>query len=220
MVEICRYQSIDAWEKQCYDEIINVISAANGDVNIAISGGRTPVKVYNRVGLYLRNSLPTNVKKLRFFLVDERDAPLGSSRSNSTMALETIGKQHVIPFDPQAGSAEEYFQKIKSALGEKGCFDLVVLGCGSDGHTASLFPKTRLIYDEKESFSSNELPTGELRYSMTFPLILRAARRVVFVNNDVDKLKFFKSEDVTAGSLPICKILASPQTKAVLHETV
>ena len=220
MVEICRHRSIDHWENQCYDEIVNVISAAKGDVNIAISGGRTPVKVYNRVGLFVRNSLPTHVKKLRFFLVDERDAPLGSPRSNSTMALKTIGKQHVIPFDPKAESAEDYFEKIAVALGEGGCFDLVVLGCGSDGHTASLFPNTSLIYGDKESFSLNELPSGELRYSMTFPLILKAAKRVVFVNSDVDKLKFFRTEDGTSGSLPIHKILASPHTKAILHETV
>ena len=220
MSEINRIQSYEVWEHECYNEIAKVISTSMGKINIALSGGGTPIPVYKRVGTFLQSLPSTMTKNIRFFLVDERNVSLDSPLSNSKMILETIGLEFVVPFDPTTETPDGYLAQIVDALYPKGVFDLIILGCGDDGHTASLFPDTPLLEEETMAFKSNKLPSGELRYSMTFSMILNAEKLVVFVNNNRDKLKYFSPMSNIQKAAPIHKILAIPQTKVILHETL
>ena len=220
MIKIQRIHTYFEWDQECFDEIANILLSRTGKMNIALSGGSTPVPIYQRIGELIQ-SLPESKKNsIRFFLVDERDVSIESPRSNSAMIMNTIGRDFVVPFDPRELSPETYYRKMCQELDVTDVFDLVVLGCGEDGHTASLFPKTSLLIEKSSSFMNNELPSGELRYSMTFSLINSAKRRVVFVNNNPEKKKFFEPALLKKQSHPIHKVLSTPNTKVILHEAL
>ena len=221
MTNILRFKLKNEWIEACVNEIISIIeNSQDGGIRIALSGGSTPIPIYKRIGAMLKSLPSEKTENIRFLLVDERDVSLDSKRSNSRMILNTIGQEFVIPFDPAKNAPEEYNEIIGHALGSKGVFDLVVLGCGSDGHTASLFPNTTILQVDSYAFLRNQLPTGEVRFSMTYPLILDARKRVIFVNNNSDKLRYFTSIAIKKGGAPIHKVLTAPSTKAILHETL
>ena len=220
MSNIKRIHSYSEWEQACYLEIANVILSASEKKNIALSGGSTPIPIYKRIGELLDSLPETKTKNIRFFLVDERDVSIASSRSNSSMIMKTIGRNLVVPFDPTHQSPESYYRQICQELGAAGIFDLVVLGCGQDGHTASLFPDTLLLKEKCSSFMENILPSGEIRYSMTFSLINNARRRVVFVNDNKGKLQYFNSATSNAVAYPIHQVLSTPNTNVILHEAL
>lgn len=205
------------WEQEGFDEIANAISTTSGKVNIALSGGQTPIPIYNRIGNLLRALPQSKSKSISFFVVDERNVALDSPRSNSGMLIKTIGAKFVVPFDPTKESPNQYFSQMSRVLNGSDQFDLVVLGCGEDGHIASLFPNTPLLQEKSAAFLSNVLSSGELRYSMTIPLIKQARRRVILVNRHTEKLRYFEQEE---GSRPVHQILAIPHTKAILHEEI
>ena len=218
MSKIKRIHSYSEWEQACYIEIASVILSVSKKKNIALSGGSTPIPVYKRIRELL-NSLPeSKTKGIRFFLVDERDVSIESTRSNSAMIMNTIGQNFVVPFDPTKQSPEWYYRKMCQDINTTGTFDLVVLGCGEDGHTASLFPDTFLLKEKSSSFMENKLPSGELRYSMTFPLVNSAKKKVVFVNNNKEKLKYFSSATLNAGAYPIHQVISTPNTEVIIHE--
>ena len=220
MININRIHSYSEWEQACYREIESVILSDSEKKNIALSGGSTPVPIYRRIGELIQ-SLPVLKKKsIRFFLVDERDVSIESPRSNSAMIIDTIGRDFVEPFDPRNLSPEAYYRKMCQDLDVKDVFDLVVLGCGEDGHTASLFPKTPLLVEKSSSFMKNELPSRELRYSMTFSLINSAKKRVVFVNDNAEKKKYFNTALLKARSHPIHNVLSTPNTQVIIHEAL
>lgn len=218
MSRISRIHSYSDWQQACFSEIENLILSASGKKNIALSGGSTPIPIYKRIGELLKSLPEYKVNKVRFFLVDERSVSIDSSRSNSAMILDAIGSSYVLPFDPTTQSAEAYFSKMCQELEGKDVFDLVVLGCGEDGHTASLFPDTPLLEEESSSFMENLLPSGEIRYSMTFSLINKAKRKVVFVNDHPEKKKYFSPVSLRERAYPIHQVLSMPNTRVILHE--
>jgi len=220
VIDIKRIHSYSEWEQACYREIESVILSDSEKKNIALSGGSTPIPIYQRIGDMLEFLPESKIKGIRFFLVDERDVSIESSRSNSAMIMNTIGRDFVVPFDPRELSPESYYRKMCQELDVTDVFDLVVLGCGEDGHTASLFPKTSLLIEKSSSFMKNQLPSGEDRYSMTFSLINSAKRRVVFVINNPQKKKYFEPAFLKKQSHPIHKILSTPNTKVILHEAI
>lgn len=218
MSKIKRFNSFSDWEQACYLVIASVILSASKKKNIALSGGSTPISIYQRIGGLLQSLPESKIEGIRFFLVDERNVSIDSSLSNSAMIMNTIGRTLVVPFDPAKQSPESYYQHMCQEIEGTGTFDLIVLGCGEDGHTASLFPNTRLLTDKSSSFRKNELPSGEFRYSMTFSLINNAKRKVVFVNDNKEKLKYFSSATLNAGAYPIHQVLSTQNTEVIIHE--
>lgn len=202
------------------DEIVSLAGQDSNDiVSIALAGGSTPGEVYRQFLVEPRASeMPWD--KLRFFLGDERWVPLDDPQSNYFMAKETfLNKRPKAISYPITGSdpenaAVEYEKIIKSVVGDR--FDILLLGMGDDGHTASIFPHSPLL-------NSNDLrlvgvakhPTsGQIRISFTPHLIQNAERILVLVKGKgkADMLKRVFEGDDSVDELPI-KLLWSAKGK-------
>ena len=140
------------------DFILEQAHKAIGERNefrIALSGGNTPRPVYARLAA-LGHDLPWDLVRITFG--DERCVPPDDPQSNFKMAWETLLAPAAVPeksvlrmrgeIDPQI-AAQEYQDQLDSIASERGesiyRHDLILLGLGDDGHTASLFPGTAAL---------------------------------------------------------------------------
>lgn len=165
----------------------------HGSFRIALSGGDTPRPVYQSLA-------PRDCRWSKWIITfsDERCVPPDSPESNYRMALESLlmftnpGEilrlQGELAPEVAADRYEGILQSYVSRPGEKRyVHDLVLLGLGDDGHTASLFPGTAALEEKDRNVVSNFVPKfNTSRLTFTFPLI-NSARRVVFLVNDEKK---------------------------------
>lgn len=158
---------------------------------VVLAGGSTPRPVYE---LLTRDPYRTSVpwKKTFFVFSDERCVPPDHEASNYRMAHETllgpleIHDLHVLRMKGEqtpADAARRYDVRLGDLfLGQKSRrFDLTLLGVGSDGHTASLFPDTTALEEHERWAIANHVPRlDEWRLTLTFPA-LNSSRRVIFM---------------------------------------
>jgi len=173
--------------------------AQRGRFTIVLSGGSTPKNLYNLLATNARTVLPWD--RMFFFWGDERHVPPTDPESNYGTAEETMlskipvaaGNVFRIPTEnpDAAAAAEAYEQTLRKFFqlgpGEIPTFDLILLGMGPDGHTASLFPGTAGLQEKSRLVIANwvdKLKTSRL--TLTLP-VLNAARCVVFLVSGTDK---------------------------------
>jgi 6-phosphogluconolactonase len=197
------------------EEVIRVAKdaiAQRGRFTLALSGGSTPKSLYTLIAANASSSLPWD--RIFFFWGDERHVPPTDAQSNYRMAKETIlskvpvppGNIFPVPTENSDASAvaaayEQTLQKFFDvAPGKFPRFDLVLLGMGPDGHTASLFPETAALHEQSRLVVANwveKLNTS--RITFTLP-VLNAAREVVFLVSGADKASVL--HEVLEGSAP------------------
>jgi 6-phosphogluconolactonase len=176
------------------DFILEQAHKAIGERNefrIALSGGNTPRPVYARLAA-LGHDLPWDLIRITFG--DERCVPPDDPESNFRMALETLLAPAAVPeksilrmrgeIDPQiaAQQYEEHLDFIARQRSEPTYrHDLILLGLGDDGHTASLFPGTAALGETIRRVVANFVPKlNAWRLTFTLPLIDQA-RHVLFL---------------------------------------
>jgi 6-phosphogluconolactonase len=163
---------------------------------VALSGGSTPHALYRCLTRPpYRSAIAW--ERVRFFWGDERCVPPDSKRSNYRMARETLLDPLGIPprqvfrmngeEEPEAG-AHAYEQTLRRhAAGRSVRLDLVLLGLGEDGHTASLFPGTAALDPGSKLVAANYVAKfSEWRITLTYRT-LNEARRIVFVVSGAEK---------------------------------
>ena len=176
-------------------ELAEEAFAARGRVRIAISGGNTPKTTFellaNPEHPFL-NRMPW--QGLELFWVDERTVPPDHPESNFRMTRETLldhvglrpDQIHRIQgeLEPEVAAAEfEYDLRRTFRLegAEAPRFDIIALGMGDDGHTASLFPHTDAIHEMGRLVVANQVPQKDTwRVTLTWPVI-NHAREVFFL---------------------------------------
>ena len=156
-----------------------------GRFAVALSGGSTPKAIYKEL------AKPNDLSWEQVFLFwsDERGVPPTDPDSNYKMAIDSgLGKLPIPPAqifrmkteDKLEKHAEEYEHIIRRHL-DKRLFDLVMLGVGEDGHTASLFPNTDALHIENKLVTSLYLPQkNSHRMTLTFPCIQQSHRAVIY----------------------------------------
>jgi 6-phosphogluconolactonase len=182
--------AISDWiQKQLHQAI-----AQRGHASIVLAGGSTPKVIYQALAT---SNLPWD--QLHVFWGDERYVPPTSPESNERMARQSwldlvpIPAAHIHPWPTLAGQplacAEQYQTSIAQyfslASGEWPHFDLILLGMGDDGHTASLFPHTPAlqVIDRMTTVGSKD---GQPRLTLTASVI-NQARCVAFIVTGVNK---------------------------------
>ena len=160
---------------------------------IALSGGNTPRPVYTEFARIARD-LPWD--RVHFTFGDERCVPPDDPQSNFRMARESLFVPGAVPeksiarmrgeIDPQI-AAQEYQDGLDLLATQRGEMiyrhDLILLGVGDDGHTASLFPETAALEEKQQKVVANFVPKFEAwRITFTYPLI-NQARQICFLAN-------------------------------------
>lgn len=174
---------------------------ARGRFLVALAGGSTPKRLYQMLAeAPLRDEVDWS--RVEVFWGDERSVPPDHSDSNYGMATAALLSRVPIPAtqihrpraeDPDlAGAASDYENEIARVSGSTipgppPAFDLVLLGMGGDGHTASLFPHTSALKEIDCWVVANQVPQlNTWRVTMTYPM-LNAARQVIFLVAGADK---------------------------------
>ena len=165
--------------------------AGRGLFAVALSGGSTPRRIYELLaGGEFRESVEW--RGVHVFFGDERMVPPDSAESNYRMANEALLSKVEIPRENvhriegvgDAGSnASAYESELRALFGDADWprLDLVLLGMGDDGHTASLFPGTAALNETRLWVAPNWVEKlGAWRVTLTAPA-LNAARRVIFL---------------------------------------
>ncbi|MEN6577715.1 MAG: 6-phosphogluconolactonase [Phycisphaerales bacterium] len=171
--------------------------ASGGVFRTALSGGRTPERFLERLANTPQaQDLPWD--RVHLFWVDERCVPPDAQASNYRLVAETLLSRisipavnvHRIPTESEdrSGAARAYERTIREVFGlgegEIPQFDLIVLGMGSDGHTASLFPNSPAV--RCVDHLTCVVPAGSdvrlSRITLTKPVLLAARRLVVLVS--------------------------------------
>jgi 6-phosphogluconolactonase len=187
-------------------ELAEEAVAARGRVRIAVSGGSTPKATFQ----LLADSAHPFVTRmpwhgLELFFVDERTVPPDHPDSNYRMTreamLDKVGLRpeqiHRIQgeLEPEVAAAE-YEYDLRKTFRLEGAeaprFDIITLGMGDDGHTASLFPHTEAIHEMGRLVVANQVPQKDTwRVTLTWPVI-NHAREVFFLIAGTDKAEPLK----------------------------
>jgi 6-phosphogluconolactonase len=185
--------------------------SATGRFTLALSGGATPEAAYRRLATDDLAHL-VDWRLVHVLWGDERCVPPDDPRSNYRMAKEAL-LDHV-PIPPQqihrirgeddpGKAAADYERELRALL--KGSLDLVLLGLGEDGHTASLFPGRAAVHETERWVTAVLAPDKELWRVTLTPGILNRARSVTFVvsgDNKAERLQQVLEGPFTPDLLP------------------
>jgi|SRR5215470_4340179 len=179
--------------------LANAAIESKGSFSVALSGGSTPKGMYS----LLATEYATRVHwdKISFFWGDERHVPPDHQESNYRMAYESLlskvnaKKENIYRVraenqNPEL-AAEDYEKTLRKYFGVKEeefpRFDLVLLGMGQEGHTASIFPGTRAVLERHRLVVANWVEKFQT-YRITFTIpVLNAAAAVIFMVTGKDK---------------------------------
>jgi 6-phosphogluconolactonase len=196
-------------------ELIQV-SLAEGLGSLVLAGGSTPHRTYQ-----LLQPGPAWARVTALF-GDERCVPPMDSESNYRMAFQDLlGRVHPAGVHRVPGElgAEEAARRYEEVVGAYSPLDLVLLGMGPDGHTASLFPGAPELAAEGLVTAVHNAPKPPPdRVSLTLPA-LRAARRVVFLVTGGDKaeaMAMAARREVPSGMIPGAEYLLDREAAAQL----
>jgi 6-phosphogluconolactonase len=177
--------------------------AARGQFCVALSGGNTPRSVYSLLADDRKNTLPWD--KVYIFFGDERSVPPDHPDSNYRMARESLLSKVPIPaqnvhrvpaeLEPHA-AADQYDRDLRAFFrletNARPVFDLILLGIGDEGHTASLFPETTALAEQSRLVVANWVEKFHTyRITFTYPT-LNNAREVLFLVSGQGKAQILR----------------------------
>jgi 6-phosphogluconolactonase len=182
---------------------------------IALSGGSTPKSLYALIAANAATSVPW--EKVFFFWGDERHVGPKDPESNYRMAEENLLSRISVPAanvsrvpaeNPDATAAADAYEQIlrkffETAPGDFPRFDVILLGLGPDGHTASLFPEAAALQEKSRLFVANWVEKlHTYRLTLTLP-VLNQARLVAFLVSGTEKAAAL--HEVLEGKAPVEK---------------
>ena len=183
--------------------LIQGIDAAIDKFNIALSGGSTPKAIFDYLAMNYQTKIDWN--KIRFFWGDERCVPPDHPDSNYLMTFEhlfdkiKIPEQNIFRVDgdnkPEA-EVQRYSGVIKKNIPSADnipSFDLVMLGLGEDGHTASIFPDSIELINDKSICAVSQHPAlCQKRITLT-GTVINNAKKVIFLVTGEKKSEMVKN---------------------------
>lgn len=175
--EVRVFGSLEELSRAAADEFCRLAEAK--PFRVALSGGSTPKRLYEMLA-----ARPLDWSRVEVFWGDERVVPADDPRTNHRVAHEALlSKVKGAKVRRIAGTAREYEETLKKTFGAEPVFDLILLGMGADGHTASLFPGTGAIEVADRWVIESEAPVEPReRVTLTAPVLNRAANVMILVS--------------------------------------
>jgi 6-phosphogluconolactonase len=205
----------------------DTLNALPGRVAVALSGGSTPKAMYEQLATPAYASrLPWD--RVHWFWGDERFVPQDDERSNYRMTMEAMlrhvaapsGNIHPVPTEDVSAeeAARQYQIELQAFYGApilqpgRPLFGIVLLGLGTNGHTASLFPDTPVL-EERTAWAAEVTPEGEpTRITLTYPA-LESCHHAAFLVAGADKRDVMARVRAGDAALPAARVHPS----GVLH---
>ncbi len=208
--------------------IIAELAATTGPLYIGLSGGNTPVPLYQAIA-----KADIDHARLFFYQVDERVVPPDDVRANQHMIRETLitplthslgGFHYIDTTKPITEAVEKYTKEIEAIPNQT--FDLIILGMGSDGHTASLFPgdthigqSTALVCHTINAAAPT--PPVKDRITLSMHTLLRAKKLILLASGE-DKLPIITAllnTKTPTIDFPASFLLTHPQLSILYAKT-
>lgn len=214
------FPNLEELNRFAAEKFVSIAAAAieaRGRFAVALAGGSTPKALYR---LLAGDEFAGKIdwKSIYLFFGDERNVAADHRESNFRMAEEnlfaplSLAPENVFRWQTELENpfeiAADYEAKIKDFFdlseNELPRFDLVLLGMGDDGHTASLFPETQALDETKKTAVENRVEKlNDWRFTLTFPAI-NNARNVIFLIKGADKAETLR--EVLEGDSQIEKL--------------
>ncbi|MCS7063309.1 MAG: 6-phosphogluconolactonase [Methylacidiphilales bacterium] len=177
--------------------------------HIALAGGSTPAPFYR--ALNQCDTLPWS--QIHWWIGDERTVPPDHPDSNEKMIRSTLGHArpnfhlHSWHLDSDlVKAAEKMHALLTQTIGTPPVFDLILLGLGNDGHTASLFPNTNALQERHRYAVSNPVPQLKTqRWTFTYP-VLEAAKEIWFLVQGTSKTEMVHKLLARDHNIPAARI--------------
>jgi 6-phosphogluconolactonase len=213
----------EALAQRVADWVFEAAVAKDGFFSVVLSGGTTPQRLYETLaGPTYLDRFPWS--RTHWFWGDERFVPADDPRSNYHMAYEALLSRAPIPaanihriqtegISPEDAAAA-YEHELKSFYGReqldpaRPLFDINLLGLGLNGHTASLFPGTKVLHERQRWVAAVVGVAPETRITLTYPA-LESSRHVAFLVSGEEKRAIFgqlRRGDVTLPASHICPV--------------
>lgn len=191
---------------------------ARGSATLAVSGGTTPALMFA-----VLSKADIDWSRVTITLVDERFVPQDSPRSNAKLVREKLlqheaGQADFLPLYSPTPSVEEAASAADNALHQLAePLDVVILGMGADGHTASFFPDAAELkalldpHTQRHVAAVNAPSAGEPRLTLTLPPIA-SARFIALHIEGADKATALDRALASGSTLPIRRVIDAAQT--------
>jgi 6-phosphogluconolactonase len=206
------FETADAVAEHVAEWLCALACAHDGEFAICLSGGSTPRRLYQRLaGPTFASRVPWS--RIHWFWGDERFVPHEDPASNYRMAYEALfssvpiskDRLHPIPTEglsPQQAAANyqallQRFYGNKRLSGGQSIFDVTLLGVGEDGHTASLFPSSSTLLENRRWVLAVVGKVTETRITLTYPA-LNSSRNLAFLVTGANKRSILAK--IRAGS--------------------
>lgn len=206
--EIKVYYDLNAASRALAESLVDIARSAiaeKGYFTLALAGGNTPRYLYNLLATEYIDQI--SWAAVHFFWLDERYVPQDHPDSNFAMAFDTLISKvpippenihpiptEIEPLEKAAALYEQYLRKFFHSSEEDvttSIFDLILLGVGDDGHTASLFPNDSILKERKRWVTVVNAPhTAKIshRITLTFSIVNRANYAFFLVSGDKKKM--------------------------------
>lgn len=195
------------------EKLKKLLSNSSDIITVALSGGTTPLPILTQL-----SEENIDWQRISFFIVDERCVPIEHADSNfgniKKVFFDKIkSKSYSViqpnrEYDDCANMYQKTILEIVPKSNDFPRFDIILLGMGDDGHTASLFPKTSALKENNELVVLNQVPQLETqRITFTYPLILNSTDLFLLFKGENKKQILSEILEGKEQELPIVKVL-------------